>query len=282
MICEICENKTDIKLFLSAQKNHPDLYLCKYCKLVFASPQCDKDLESVSIKPLSYSEYRARVKNFDLRYNKITNFLFSYKSKNILDIGCGDGIFLKNMKSKGFNVIGIEPSLDSSEYIKNNFKIDVINDIFENVNFSDKFSIITMFNVLEHSKSLNASLSKVHNLLEPKGLFVFEVPYIFTLQSKLSLGYWHHFELDHNWFLNKTNIKILSENNGFEVLNITFIPKIVCLSKIFDCLLTRTIYMHISRNSYMKLRRTIFYKIMNKFYFKINIKDYLFVILKKF
>ncbi|WP_419662179.1 putative methyltransferase, type 11 [Desulfosarcina variabilis str. Montpellier] len=281
MNCEACDNKTNFKLFLHSKKHHPNLYSCNNCGLIFADPQLDKEFEIVPKKILSDSEYRARFKNFDLRLNKIKPFINPYISNDLLDIGCGDGIFLKLLNDKNYNVIGVEPSKESAEHIQNKFEVKVINDFFENIKFEKQFSLITMFNVLEHTKSLKKNFHKIHNLLNHDGLFVFEVPYIFTLQSKISFGFWHHFEIDHNWFLNKNNISYLSKKMGFKVLYISFIPKIVCLSKIFDGLLTRTVYMHLSRDSYMLFRKSFIYKIMNKIDIKINIKDYLFVILQK-
>ena len=75
-------------------------------------------------------------------------------SKNItvLDIGCNDGILLKNYKKQIKNIVGIEPS-NAFLRIKNN-KINVINKFF---NFEttklylkrfNKAKIITITNVL--------------------------------------------------------------------------------------------------------------------------------------
>ena len=112
-------------------------------------------------------------------------------------------------------------------------------------------------------------------------MIVLELPNIFTPQSTLSLGYWHHFEIDHNWFFNKNTISKLLQQTGFEVLSVTSIPKIACLSKILDGLLTSTLYMHISRDSYLKFRKTAFYQFLNKHEVKIDIKDYIYIVAKK-
>lgn len=39
-------------------------------------------------------------------------------SKNILDIGCGKGAFIKYMKLNNFEVHGLEPSYEESEILK--------------------------------------------------------------------------------------------------------------------------------------------------------------------
>jgi 2-polyprenyl-3-methyl-5-hydroxy-6-metoxy-1,4-benzoquinol methylase len=81
--------------------------------------------------------------------------------------------------------------------------LDVIRGSFENHNFRQRFGLITMFNVLEHTKNPREVLVKAYSLLEENGLLVLELPYIFTVQSLMTFRRWHHFEETHNWFFNR-------------------------------------------------------------------------------
>lgn len=282
IVCVICQNTKTIIKIIKAKRNHPTLYFCRKCGFVFAHPQKAAEIYDSIFKPITNEEYDSRKKNFELRYLKF-NRLLNSKSNiiKVLDIGSGDGIFLDLMKKNGFDVLGVEPSYEYAKYSESKFGLKIINDNFENLVTKTVFNLITMFNVLEHSINLKYFLSKVNSLLSLKGLIVLEVPYIFTPQSALSFGYWHHFEIDHNWFFNRSNITLLLADFGFHVISIQFIPKIVRLSKILDGILTRTIYMHISLDTYLKFRESTFYKLLNSYEAKININDYLFIIAKK-
>lgn len=278
-VCLVC-NKNRFKVKWKAKKHHPTYYSCMNCGLVFAHPQVEKNAKRASMRPFTKDEYDARFKNFELRYKKIERYLPN-KSPKVLDIGCYDCVFLNYMKEKGCQVLGVEPASECVRYGKENFGLDIINGFFEDQNIEQKYDLITMFNVLEHAKRPKETLVKTHSLLEKDGLLVLELPYIYTPQSFLSFGFWHHFEIDHNWFFSKNAIKCLLEKVGFQVISISFIPKVVCLSRLLDGLLTRTAYMYIKRDTYLKFRSSSFYRFLNKAEIKINIMDYLFVIAKK-
>lgn len=247
---------------------------------MFAYPQEDKALQKVPAKPITEDEYTARIKNYDHRYKKMEKHL-SKKIPKTLDVGCQNGVFLSYMKKKGCITLGVEPSEEYTEFATRMFGINVINGIFERQTIKQRFDLITMFNVLEHTKNPREALIKAFEILEKGGLLVLELPYIFTLQSVLSLGYWHHFQKDHNWFFNKKNIKELLEELGFNVDAISFIAKIAPLSTILDALLSRTVYMRITRESYLRFRESFFYKMLNRVKIKVNIMDYLLVIATK-
>ena len=279
--CQVCNRKEGFKLKWRAKRHHPTYYSCKNCGLIFAYPQKDRDFQDLIFSPLSETEHRARIRNFELRYERIEKHL-SNKLPRVLDIGCLDCIFLDYMKNKGCKVLGIEPSSKHvGYYAKATSGLDVINGFFEDQNIEQKSDLITMFNVLEHTKNPREVLIKSHSLLDENGILVLELPYIFTPQSFLSFGYWHHFEADHNWFFGKRSISCLLKDVGFEVVSISFVPKIARLSKMLDALLARTIYMHVKRDTYLRFRRGSFYQFLNKFEVRPNIMDYLLVIARK-
>lgn len=279
-VCIVCGSKGEFKIIWKKKRHHPTYYLCLHCRLVFAYPQEDKKFKEIPMTPITKDEIIFRTNNYNYRYRKIENHLSKEKPK-VLDIGCQNGIFLNYMKNKGCKTLGIEPSLEYAKYARKSFGVNIIDGLFEEKEIKAGFDLITMFNVLEHSKNPREFLIKVFKLLEKEGLLVLELPYIFTPQSVLSLGYWHHFEKDHNWFFNKKNIDRLLKELGFNVISICFIPKIAPLSRLLDGLFARTIYMFMTRDSYFRFRNTFFYEMLNRICIKINIMDYILVIAKK-
>ena len=127
-----------------------------------------------------------------------------------LDVGSNSGEFVHALDSNGFNVVGLEPSLqphliakrlgrrsihalfDSSFAEKNQFKFDLIS-------FTNSFPHIP--NPLE---TFNTALM----CLKPDGIILIESPYSLSM---LELGQYDQIYHQHMTYLNATSIKKLSE-----------------------------------------------------------------------
>lgn len=97
----------------------------------------------------------------------------------LLDFGCGKGIFLHSAESAGFDVFGVETAIERASFAKKQYGIEQLESL-EYVRgqiFSDRMSVITMLHVLEHlpkPKGLLRNLIKDN--LKEDGIFVLEVP----------------------------------------------------------------------------------------------------------
>ena len=105
------------------------------------------------------------------------------KIKNVIEIGSNDGTFLKNFNSAGCNALGFEPSKNVADRaVKNN--INTINQFFNKSSaanqkkFVNNTDLICAANVICHVPDLNNLIQSVDMLLNEKGLFVFEEPYL--------------------------------------------------------------------------------------------------------
>lgn len=117
-------------------------------------------------------------------HNNITVQMFQkliddYKPKEnsrILDIGCGQGPFLKAAKSKGFNPVGI--TLNDEDLIvcrEKGFETYKMDQSF--LDFPDKyFDVIWARHVLEHSIFPLFTLSEYYRVLKDDGIIYIEVP----------------------------------------------------------------------------------------------------------
>tara|TARA_B110000503_G_C7097196_1_gene392171 strand:- start:165 stop:1190 length:1026 start_codon:yes stop_codon:yes gene_type:complete len=116
----------------------------------------------------------------------------------ILDIACNDGTFLNFFINSGFkNVIGVEPAKNLKNLNKEK-KID-INSFFFSYQNSIKlkkkyksFKIITANNVCAHIPDIRDFVLGVKNILEPDGLFIFEVSYLKDVVKKLTFDTIYH------------------------------------------------------------------------------------------
>ena len=117
-------------------------------------------------------------------YENIVQFLQKNISKsekgNILDVGCGKGLLLKNFsdKNKNWGLYGIEPSKNANLYHKRIIPdAKIYSSSFEDVKLPiDKFQIIVSNGVLEHVPKPLDFLSFIYNKLDKNGICFIGVP----------------------------------------------------------------------------------------------------------
>ena len=203
---------------IKREKKYPlEVVLCEKCKLsqlsIVVSPKKifnDYDYLSSSSKALQ-NHYKELVINISKTF-KIK------KNENVLDIGCNDGVLLKNYSSK-VNIIGVEPS-NVYKFIKDK-RIKVYNNFFDNhlaKKIKRKYTvmkIITMTNVLAHIDELNSLIKNIKYILAGDGIFIIEVPYIYDMIKKNTFDVIYHEHLSYfsvsslNFIFNKNNLKII-------------------------------------------------------------------------
>lgn len=100
--------------------------------------------------------------------------------KNILDIGCGDGLFFPVLSEFG-GVEGVEPFADLVRP-DNPYRSRIhIGPFDENFQPGKRYSLILMLDVLEHMEDAVKALCQVLELLEVDGTFVATVPAFMAL-----------------------------------------------------------------------------------------------------
>ena len=100
----------------------------------------------------------------------------------LLDVGCGDGVFLKHAKQAGFEVWGIDFDRKSVEIARKALNTDTIyamslEEFYEYAKKKGlKFDVITFFEVLEHQDKPREFLDMVKGLLKEGGYIAGSVP----------------------------------------------------------------------------------------------------------
>ncbi|MBS1558283.1 MAG: class I SAM-dependent methyltransferase [Bacteroidetes bacterium] len=156
-------------------------------------------------------------KKIRLRMLKKKRALIEQKSTGckILDIGCGTGDFLKEMKENGWKAIGVEPS-ETARFKAQEKELEIVKNIDEIED--DTFSAITLWHVLEHLHNPNEYLKKIHSLLSTSGKLIVAVPNLESYDANYYKNYWAAYDVPrHLWHFNKTTIKKMMEQCGFEL-----------------------------------------------------------------
>ena len=149
------------------------------------------------------------------------NYSSDFRNKKVLDIGCGTGYLLKQLKEKGFDVFGIEPGNQAKIGITK-YSLPIVIDFFPSKEISQKFDLIISTLVLEHISVPETFLKNVKDNLVENGTVIIgvpnEEPYISTGDiSTLFHEHWNYFTENSFYNFLKSNgaINIIIEKSAF-------------------------------------------------------------------
>ena len=145
----------------------------------------------------------------------------------LLDVGCGDGRFLRHAKEQGFEVWGIDFDKKSVENVKRNLGIDTVfamslEEFYEYAKEKNlKFDVITFFEVLEHQDKPREFLEMVKGLLRDGGYIAGSVP---NRNMVLVESFWKSTHIDfppHHFIrFSQKSLESAMKLSGFEDLNV--------------------------------------------------------------
>ena len=152
---------------------------CSGCGLVYVDPapdaadlsrhySCDYYAEWVSSPADKRRRMWARRLPGDLRVTS---------AGRLLDVGCGDGVFLNLAVESGWTVEGTEVSAWAAEHATRNIGRSVFCGEIWDAGFpAGSFDVVTLWHVLEHMSSPVRVLEEVRRVLKPAGRLVVAVP----------------------------------------------------------------------------------------------------------
>lgn len=147
---------------------------------------------------------------------KITGML----TGNILDVGCGTGAFIQEMKKAGWQTTGLEPDAGSREkaYELYGLKPLPIDKLFSLP--ASSYHAITLWHVLEHVHDLNGYLQQLKQLLKPGAKLVLAVPNYTSSDAAFYQQHWAAYDTPrHLWHFSPASMRKLAADNGFNVIS---------------------------------------------------------------
>jgi len=186
--CPICYTEVE-------ERDFKETYVSPYNNQEYRRyecPNCDVHWwEPLKIIPEFYEsevfeDYIACHEGVGTRLGENHKAFFKHFPSNVrgrlLDVGCGDGRFLRHAKEQGFEVWGIDFDKKSVENAKRKFGIDTVfamslEEFYEYAKEKNlKFDVITFFEVLEHQDKPREFLEMVKGLLKEGGYIAGSVP----------------------------------------------------------------------------------------------------------
>jgi 2-polyprenyl-3-methyl-5-hydroxy-6-metoxy-1,4-benzoquinol methylase len=117
------------------------------------------------------------------------------KGGTVLDIGCGNGQFLKYLLDEGYTSYGIERPGKSAGRAAKIDGLHLSTDPLTADSFSPQsFDAVCLWHVFEHLEAPKATLKMIHNFLKPGGYLFLSLPNIDSLQIRVFKGNWLHLD----------------------------------------------------------------------------------------
>jgi len=250
--CEICREKTSGFLFTLTDKNLGvagkfRLEKCQKCGLIFLNPQHSyREIEKHYPSKKYYSLGRISTKEDSIKTeiklklyqtyfsgdkNILQRMIFSpikfmvrgtiiKKNVKLLDIGCGSGQFLYEMKQFGIDTYGIEPG----EFEKEDLNLNIKRTTLKDAKFKDEaFDLITMNHVLEHVDNPSETLLEITRILKKDGMFIIGVPNTNSLAFRIFKKNWYQLDVPRHLFnYSDKNLKELLVKSGFAIKRVRY------------------------------------------------------------
>ena len=238
LICPICESRK-VKLFFRRYNSHKintkhffSLYKCDACGLVFLYPIPSWDFISkyyYYYDKIEASQVRKRLPAIPLIQKIIEKIMnrgtVIIPGLKLLDIGCGNGSFLQEMKERGLEVYGIEPDKIKCELCRRR-NLNVFYGFLEESHFESYFfDVITLNHVFEHISNPRETLKKLRELLKNTGIIIIQVPRADSFLVKVFHKDCQLFAVPYHLFTYSLKaLSTLLNEEGFKIIRLRNIP----------------------------------------------------------
>lgn len=219
--CPVCAKDNSLFLF---NKEGGSYVKCKSCEMVYLNPVF-KDTHLEEYYRLNHDiqgEIVASDSDFYISlYSKGLKSIEKYSQrKNILDIGCSSGIFLDLAKKNSWKTYGVELNELEAQYSFDKGH-QIHNKLLEEIDFSEPFDAITLWDVFEHLKEGKKYLNMLKKLLSSDGVVFLQIPSSDSLAAKILHEKCNMYDgLEHVNLYSHKSLKMLALECGYEILDI--------------------------------------------------------------
>ncbi len=234
-VCPVCDTQSGrFPVIHAAVRDASDAYApcalrCSDCDAVFLWPRMDAaaqqafydsntQLLNTHGDDFDWDDYTRRTRADVMRR---VEFLTPQLSSDhrLLEVGCGYGFFLSEIRDKVDRAIGIEPGAARQTFAKDELRLDVRLPPLSTAGIPPaSIDIACAFQVLEHIDRPLPFLDEIRGVLQPGGFLVVEVPNFADLYVRLSAPYRaFHFQSAHLVYFTPSTLRRVLEDSGYIV-----------------------------------------------------------------
>lgn len=231
MKCDLCGSDDAQPIYRVHDTNYGtpgefNIVQCGQCTLAFLKPQPTAAELSAAYPGEAYDPFRSlctsdHVAPHPLQHERARRLTERCGRGMVLDVGCGDGLFLAAMHGLGWTCVGVEPHVRAAESARTRLGLDVrTGDIFS-IDLAHAFNLITMWDVLEHTPSPKRVLLYANHLLVPGGMIAISVPNWDSFERQIFRERWIALDAPRHLFhFSLSTITQFLESCGFEIIEL--------------------------------------------------------------
>lgn len=198
---------------------------CRGCGTAFMNPMPSVE-DLATLYPDDYYSYQTpaeettlrRTLRTILRYPRVYTVPPFKKPGTMLDVGCGAGHYLLEMRRKGWKVFGAELSKGAAEAGKR-AGLDIRSGELMKAGFQDKaFDFVRSNHSFEHIPNPDPVLQEMKRILKDDGYLFIGIPNLGSAWGRIFGRYWWNFGLPvHTMNYTESGIIEILKRNGFSV-----------------------------------------------------------------
>jgi SAM-dependent methyltransferase len=143
----------------------------------------------------------------------------------LIDIGCGTGHFLDQMKKKKWEVKGIEVNDKARKFATDTFGLEIFTPAYLETIKDTSVDCITMWHVLEHFHDPNFYLESARRILNDDGTIIIALPNNNSFDARYYKNFWAAWDVPrHLWHFNPSTFDSYINDFGFKVKRIHRLP----------------------------------------------------------
>jgi SAM-dependent methyltransferase len=187
--CPICEASQGIPLH---REGTFQMVRCPSCQFIYLNPRpTEESLFQFYQRylPEEGSSIESWQKMMGPVFQRAMGEILRHRAEGkLLDVGTGFGFFPAEMKSRGWEVVGVEISEMAMDYARDIFGLTVLPGPLEKVGFpEDHFDVVTAFYLIEHLPDPMAFLKECRRIIKPGGLLILRYPHTTPIKNMLRL-----------------------------------------------------------------------------------------------
>jgi SAM-dependent methyltransferase len=136
----------------------------------------------------------------------------------VLDVGCGPGLFLHHMRSRGWDTRGTERSPSAAQQARDVLNLDVrAQDLEELIDEGVSYDAVVLWHVAEHVHDPATTLREIARLLRPGGVLMIGVPNFGSPEARIGGAGWFHLDVPrHLYHFTSGTLRNLLADAGLE------------------------------------------------------------------
>jgi 2-polyprenyl-3-methyl-5-hydroxy-6-metoxy-1,4-benzoquinol methylase len=212
----------------TVSQNTFDIVSCQTCNLLFTNPRPEAKQAGYFYKSENYISHSNTQKGFiNKLYHAVRNITLKQKTnliqvyqqgtKNLLDIGCGNGHFLHACQQRGWNTFGMELDPETAARAAALTKQSISPNL-QMIPEGTSFELISLWHVLEHVYEIDAYFEFFKKQLTPGGRLLLALPNSNSFDASYFNAFWAAYDVPrHIYHFNPETIQFVAKKHGFKL-----------------------------------------------------------------